>query len=1041
MRFQPEFTDDANAGLTMMIDMLKSVKDKHPGVSVADIWTLAGAASIEFTGGPKIPFAFGRTDADNKKPAACPAHEIPENGRLPDALQGAAHLRQVFGRMGFNDREIVALSGGHTLGRCHQVRSGFDGPWTEDPLTFNNSYFKNLMNNEWQERNWDGKKQFEDKATQKLMMLPTDIALKQDPVFNPIAREYADHQDVFFKDFAAAFSKLLHLGCANQPIAAPTLEAKERAGLEFREYAMHGSTQRMQKPALIADVHEREADSGRTALHKAAFWGHIQTVTYLLDELKLDPNVTDFSGDTALHDASRFGHKLVIDKLLAAGADPNKKNKAGKSSADLAEEKRTDRIDNTNSKTELSVTPHMDAIKSDIRTALVNQKAFACPMAMRVAWHASGTYDQQSKTGGSDGATMRFQPEFTDDANAGLTMMIDMLKSVKDKHPGVSVADIWTLAGAASIEFTGGPKIPFAFGRTDADNKKPAACPAHEIPENGRLPDALQGAAHLRQVFGRMGFNDREIVALSGGHTLGRCHQVRSGFDGPWTEDPLTFNNSYFKNLMNNEWQERNWDGKKQFEDKATQKLMMLPTDIALKQDPVFNPIAREYADHQDVFFKDFAAAFSKLLHLGCANQPIAAPTLEAKERAGLEFREYAMHGSTQRMQKPALIADVHEREADSGRTALHKAAFWGHIQTVTYLLDELKLDPNVTDFSGDTALHDASRFGHKLVIDKLLAAGADPNKKNKAGKSSADLAEEYGKDPIDGPRLTLAQLNAMSVEAFEAALGGIYENSPWVPRTAATKRPFDSLRALADAMAAAVDGSEEAVKLALLRAHPDLAGKAALAGSVTAHSSDEQARAGLANCTVEELKQFTDLNSAYTEKFGWPFILAVRNATKRAILCAFERRLKNDACAERAECLSQVHKIAYMRLLASVTCAHTGFLTCHVLDTARGCPAAGMRVALRRLNGIVAQTLGTWITNDDGRLGGPALEGAAHRPGTYEWTFYVGEYFAAAGVPTNAGTPFFDEVPIRFGIGDPESHYHVPLLVSPAGCSTYRGS
>jgi 2-oxo-4-hydroxy-4-carboxy-5-ureidoimidazoline decarboxylase len=280
-----------------------------------------------------------------------------------------------------------------------------------------------------------------------------------------------------------------------------------------------------------------------------------------------------------------------------------------------------------------------------------------------------------------------------------------------------------------------------------------------------------------------------------------------------------------------------------------------------------------------------------------------------------------------------------------------------------------------------------------------------------------------------------------MSVEAFEAALGGIYENSPWVPRTAATKRPFDSLRALADAMAAAVDGSEEAVKLALLRAHPDLAGKAALAGNVTAHSSDEQTRAGLTHCTVEELKQFTELNGAYTEKFGWPFILAVRNATKRAIFCAFERRLKNDACAERTECLRQVHRIAYMRLLTAVQHADTGFLTCHVLDTARGCPAAGMRVTLRRLTGGASQTLGTWITNEDGRLDGPALKGAAHRPGTYEWTFYVEEYFAAVGVPTNMGTPFLDEVPIRFGIGDPESHYHVPLLVSPAGCSTYRGS
>merc|ERR550537_1813692 len=116
--------------------------------------------------------------------------------------------------------------------------------------------------------------------------------------------------------------------------------------------------------------------------------------------------------------------------------------------------------------------------------------------------------------------------------------------------------------------------------------------------------------------------------------------------------------------------------------------------------------------------------------------------------------------------------------------------------------------------------------------------------------------------------------------------------------------------------MMAVVDNAEEEVKLALLRAHPDLAGKAALAGDVTAESSEEQARAGLSKCTAEELQRFTTLNDDYRKKFGFPFILAVRNATKRAILTAFERRLKNDVAAERTECLMQVHKIAYMRLL-----------------------------------------------------------------------------------------------------------------------------
>lgn len=435
---------------------------------------------------------------------------------------------------------------------------------------------------------------------------------------------------------------------------------------------------------------------------------------------------------------------------------------------------------------------------------------------------------------------------------------------------------------------------------------------------------------------------------------------------------------------------------------------------------------------------------------------PTAAPVkLEERKTdsrilgASLAFREYAMHGSTERMRQYASKADVHAKEANSGRTALHKASFWGHFETVTYLLDECGLDPNTADFSGDTALHDAAQFGHRGVINKLVAAGASTDIKNKSGQTCEDVAKYYGKDPIGAKHvptsagmLTLEQLNAMGAAALEESLGGIYEKSPWVARAAAKNGPYTSLRALADAMAAAVDASDEEVKLQLLRAHPDLAGKAALAGDVTAESSEEQSRAGLAHCTAEELQRFTALNDSYRNKFGFPFILAVRNATKRSILGAFERRLKNDGAAERTECLTQVHKIAYMRLLERVEHAPTGFLTCHVLDTARGCPAAGLRLTLRqRLSSGEWQNLGNWITNEDGRLpGGPALKGVKHKAGVYEWTFFVAEYYAAVGVPIG-GTPFLDEVPLRFGIDDPESHYHVPLLVSPWSCATYRGS
>jgi len=291
---------------------------------------------------------------------------------------------------------------------------------------------------------------------------------------------------------------------------------------------------------------------------------------------------------------------------------------------------------------------------------------------------------------------------------------------------------------------------------------------------------------------------------------------------------------------------------------------------------------------------------------------------------------------------------------------------------------------------------------------------------------------------------LELSELTSPAV--FVEKLGGVYEKSAWIAERAAPKGPFDSITSLAASMKAVVDDATEEEQLALLCAHPDLAGKAALAGDVTQESSTEQARAGLGSLTPEELARFTDLNDAYRKKFGFPFILAVRNARKDTILGAFAVRLLNTRGEELAAALAQVHKIAWMRVRTLVRHVPTGKLTCHVLDTARGRPAAGMRISLRRQSeggseGEPAwELVGSFVTNSDGRLNGPALQAEAFVEGVYEWTFGVGDYFAAAGVPT-AGTPFLRDVPLQFGIDNPEQHYHVPLLCSPWSYSTYRGS
>lgn len=116
------------------------------------------------------------------------------------------------------------------------------------------------------------------------------------------------------------------------------------------------------------------------------------------------------------------------------------------------------------------------------------------------------------------------------------------------------------------------------------------------------------------------------------------------------------------------------------------------------------------------------------------------------------------------------------------------------------------------------------------------------------------------------------------------------------------------------------------------------------------------------------------------------------------------------------------------------------GRLTTHVLDTARGRPAAGLRIEAFRLSDETREPLASLTTNADGRCDGPVLEGAAFRTGTYELLFHVAAYFRAAGVDMPQPA-FLDAVPVRFGIADPGQHYHVPLLVSPYGYSTYRGS
>ena len=163
-------------------------------------------------------------------------------------------------------------------------------------------------------------------------------------------------------------------------------------------------------------------------------------------------------------------------------------------------------------------------------------------------------------------------------------------------------------------------------------------------------------------------------------------------------------------------------------------------------------------------------------------------------------------------------------------------------------------------------------------------------------------------------------------LEEFLRRYGGVYENSPWVAETCYPQgRDLDDPVRLADLFARCVDDADEDTRLALVRAHPDLADRAAIAGERGAASRTEQESAGIDQCTPEEFERFQELNRRYRQKFGFPFVMAVRGSTREQILAAFEARLENTRATEFVNAMSEVHKIARLRLAASRAAGGSG--------------------------------------------------------------------------------------------------------------------
>jgi len=163
--------------------------------------------------------------------------------------------------------------------------------------------------------------------------------------------------------------------------------------------------------------------------------------------------------------------------------------------------------------------------------------------------------------------------------------------------------------------------------------------------------------------------------------------------------------------------------------------------------------------------------------------------------------------------------------------------------------------------------------------------------------------------------RLTLAQLNALGQRAFTDRIGPVFEHSPWIATQTWLRRPFASRAQLHDALCATVRAAGQEPQLALIRAHPDLVGRAALAGTLTAASTREQAAAGLDQLSPAEVALFQQYNREYQAKFGFPFVICARLNRKAAILAGFEQRLQHGREQEIAAALAEIDKIAGLRL------------------------------------------------------------------------------------------------------------------------------
>jgi catalase (peroxidase I) len=300
----------------------------------------------------------------------------------------------------------------------------------------------------------------------------------------------------------------------------------------------------------------------------------------------------------------------------------------------------------------------LSQVRCDIKSVMYNPNhddGTYAPLLIRFAWHCCGTYDKEEGSGGSNGCTMRFTAEQGDPENAGLDKVRALLEPIHEKHPWLSFADLWILAGYVAIEELGGPRLRFSTGRKDYTWEEavkkygPYGCPFGDgrlNPCGSRLPAGDLGADSsvavnapacqreaktidaVRGTFKRMGFNDQETVALIIlGHQCGRMHTEVSGFEGTWTHAPARWNTNsspgFFTSFTNFARWRPSWapgrnDGARQWENQFG--FVMLPADMALMWDKDFFAHVQHYDKNRTAFRRDSVNAWKTLTTLGCSD-------------------------------------------------------------------------------------------------------------------------------------------------------------------------------------------------------------------------------------------------------------------------------------------------------------------------------------------------------------------------------------------------------------------------------------